>query len=78
MGIKLYIVFEKELIWCTKVWICYSEYTLRLFTSTFALDTASAVATAAFAVILTAGYYDEISKIPYSTRKDLKEIFKIR
>ena len=28
--------------------------TLRLFTSTFALDTASAVATAAFAVILTA------------------------
>ena len=30
------------------------------------------------AVILTAGYYDEISKIPYSTRKDLKEIFKIR
>ena len=30
------------------------------------------------AVILTAGYYDEISKIPYSTRKDFKEIFKIR
>lgn len=29
------------------------------------------------AVIITAGYYDEISKIPYSTRKPIEEVFNI-
>lgn len=30
------------------------------------------------AVIITAGYYDEISKIPYSTRKPIEEIYRER
>ena len=29
-------------------------------------------------VIITAGYYDEISKIPYSTRKPIDEIYRER
>lgn len=30
------------------------------------------------AVIITAGYYDEVSRIPYSTRKDISEIYRVR
>lgn len=30
------------------------------------------------AVIITAGYYDEVSRIPYSTRKDIKEVYRKR
>ena len=30
------------------------------------------------AVIITAGYYDEISRVPYSTRKPIEEIYRER
>lgn len=30
------------------------------------------------AVIISAGYYDEVSRIPYSTRKDIQEIYRKR